>query len=118
MPPRSWKFRLADIQISVQKILEATEGHDRFSFEADDVLVHAVLMHLVIIGEAASQLPQDVLDASPDIPWNEVRGMRNFIAHAYFAINLDLIWRTVINDLEPLATALRVLSERLDSQLD
>lgn len=115
MPPRSWKFRIDDIHKSIQSILEATGDHDRHSFEADDVLVHAVLMHLVIIGESASQLPQEVLDASPEIPWTQIRGMRNFIAHAYFAVDLDLIWRTVIGDLAPLAASLHELLDNLET---
>jgi len=100
------------MQASIRKILAATKGHDRHSFEADDVLVHAVLMHLVIIGEAASQIPQEVLEASTDIPWDQIRAMRNFIAHAYFVIDVDLIWKTVISDLEPLAASLQNLKNR------
>jgi len=55
-------------------------------------------MSLVIIGEAATKVIEGhaaFADAHPEIPWRSMRGMRNRIAHGYFAINLDVVWDTV-----------------------
>jgi uncharacterized protein with HEPN domain len=70
-------------------------GKDRFL--TDKRTQQAVVMSLVIIGEAATK----VMDGYPDfalahgqVPWRSMRGMRNRIAHGYFDINLDVVWET------------------------
>lgn len=74
------------------------EGMDRSGFQADKRTQQAVIMSLIILGEAATK----VMDAYPAfaeshaaIPWRSMRGMRNRIAHGYFDINLDVVWETV-----------------------
>ena len=66
-------------------------------------------MNLVIIGEAAAKLLQnsaEFLEQYPEVPWRNMRGMRNRIAHGYFDVDLNVVWDTV-------QTALPSLSERL-----
>jgi uncharacterized protein with HEPN domain len=65
---------------------------------ADKRTQQAIIMTLIIIGEAATQ----VMDRHPaftqahaQVPWRSMRGMRNRIAHGYFAINFDVVWDTV-----------------------
>lgn len=63
-----------------------------------DHMQQAVIMSLIIIGEAATKVMEGhaaFADAHPEIPWRSMRGMRNRIAHGYFAINLDVVWDTV-----------------------
>ncbi len=55
-------------------------------------------MSLVIIGEVATKIMDrypDFADRHPTIPWRNIRGMRNRIAHGYFDINLEVVWETV-----------------------
>lgn len=55
-------------------------------------------MSLIIVGEAATKVMDryvSFVDSHPDIPWRNMRGMRNRIAHGYFEINLDVVWDTV-----------------------
>ncbi len=71
---------------------------DQDAFLGDRRTQQAVVMSLVIIGEAASKLMDqhpDFAAAHPDVPWRSMRGMRNRIAHAYFDINLVVVWETV-----------------------
>jgi uncharacterized protein with HEPN domain len=85
------------------------EGLSKEGFLADKRTQQAVFLNIVIIGEAAAKLLQnyaDFLDQHPDIPWRNMKGMRNRIAHGYFDINLDVVWETV-------QTALPQLLERL-----
>jgi uncharacterized protein with HEPN domain len=66
-------------------------------FVADKRTQRAVVMSLVIIGEAATKIMEqhaEFTDAHPEIPWRNMRGMRNRMAHGYFDINLDLVWST------------------------
>lgn len=72
----------------------------------------AVIRNFEGIGEAANHVPIEIQERHPEIDWSEMRAIRNVMIHEYFGVSLRIIWRTVINDLEPLAEALgRVLSE-------
>ena len=86
-----------------------TEGMTREEFLADRRTQQAVVMSLLILGEAASK----IMDRHPEriarhakIPWRSMRGMRNRIAHGYFEINLDVVWDTVQAALPPLVAEL------------
>ncbi|MCX7088382.1 MAG: DUF86 domain-containing protein [Methylococcales bacterium] len=74
------------------------EGTNKDDFMADKRTQQAVILNLVIIGEAATKLLKDYsefLDQHPDVPWRNMKGMRNRIAHGYFDINLEVVWETV-----------------------
>ena len=66
-----------------------------------------------VIGEVASQLLPEVELLSPEIPWVDIRGIRNLIIHEYFRVNLNIIWETIQTDLPPLVHQLEELLERL-----
>lgn len=78
------------------------EGLRKEDFLADKRTQQAVILSLLIIGEAATKLLQnysDFLTRHPDVPWSSMKGMRNRLAHGYFDINLDVVWETVSNAL-------------------
>lgn len=62
-----------------------------------------------IIGEAAYQMAPESRAELPDIPWDDIMGMRHRLVHAYFDINLDILWKTVKEDLPMLLEALEPL---------
>ncbi len=62
-----------------------------------------------IVGEAASRVGAETREAHPSFPWREIVGMRNRLVHAYFEIDLRLVWDTVRNDLPPLIARLEPL---------
>jgi uncharacterized protein with HEPN domain len=87
------------------------EGVGKNDFRDDKRTQQAVIMSLVIIGEAATKVMEGhaaFVDAHPEIPWRSMRGMRNRIAHGYFAINLDVVWDTVQTALPALLQQLPV----------
>lgn len=74
------------------------EGLSKDDFLADKRTQQAVIMSLIIIGEAATKVMDgyaDFAQAHPEVPWRSMRGMRNRITHGYFDINLDVMWDTV-----------------------
>ena len=84
---------------------------DRATFETDLRTQRAVVMSLVIIGEAAAKVMDqcpDFASAHPTVPWRSMRGMRNRMAHGYFDINLDVVWDTVQTALPDLLLRLPV----------
>ena len=73
------------------------EGSSRADFLADKRTQQAVILNIVIIGEAATKLLGDYsefLSRHPRVPWRNMKGMRNRIAHGYFNIDLDIVWDT------------------------
>lgn len=78
-------------------------------FQADSKTVRAVLYDMAIIGESVQTIPPDVQALHPEIPWVDVRGMRNIVIHEYFQVNLAIVWQTIQEDLIPLAISLHQL---------
>jgi len=86
-----------------------TQGMSKEAFLADKRTQQAVIMSLVIVGEAATKVmssDEDFVQAHPEVPWRSMRGMRNRITHGYFEINLDVVWETVQSALPPLLNQL------------
>jgi uncharacterized protein with HEPN domain len=84
------------------------------AFLADKRTQQAVIMSLIIIGEAATKVMDrhaGFVERHPEIPWRSMRGMRNRIAHGYFDINLDLVWETVQTALPVLLEGMSAMSE-------
>lgn len=74
------------------------DGLGKADFLVDKRTQQAVIMSLIIIGEAATKVMDgyaEFIQAHPEVPWRSMRGMRNRIAHGYFDINLDVVWETV-----------------------
>ena len=94
---------------AVSLLGEMTEqelGHDR-------VIQLAITRLIEIVGEAASQVPSEVCDQYPDIPWRQVVGMRHLLAHGYDQLDYAIIHDTVRNSLPPLIDQLTaIFSER------
>ena len=112
MPHRDWKFRIQDILDAIDAVQEYTRGMDLKSFIGDRKTVDAVVRNLIIIGEAAVQIPEDICSKYPEVPWYDMRGMRNFVVHEYFKASDKVIWDTVQVDLFTLpALLVNILKE-------
>ena len=81
------------------------EGLGKADFLEDKRTQQAVIMSLIIIGEAATKVMDSYAEFTQthtQVPWRNMRGMRNRIAHGYFDINLDVVWDTVQSALPEL----------------
>ena len=72
----------------------------------------ATVRSLEVIGEAAKHIPKSIRKQHPDIPWEDMAGMRDKLIHDYFGVNLEVVWRTVKEDLPPLLKAIRNVTSR------
>ena len=111
MPHRDWKFRIKDILEAIHTIQKYTQHMELKNFVEDRRTVDAVVRNLIIIGEAAVHIPDDICLNHPEVPWYEMRGMRNFVVHEYYQANDAIIWDTVQVDLPLLPTLLNKVFE-------
>jgi uncharacterized protein with HEPN domain len=109
MSSREWRHRIEDILDAITEIQTFASGATLEQFRADAKTLKAVAADLMIIGEAANHVPDDVQDAHQDVPWSVMRAMRNRIVHAYFDIDPDILWDTVQHDLPKLVEPLKRL---------
>jgi uncharacterized protein with HEPN domain len=109
LPPRDWDIRVHDIIAAVEKVVGYTSGMDRTAFKADERTIDAVVRNLIVIGEAAGHVPEDVVTAHPHIPWARMRGMRNLAVHEYFGVDADVLWDTVTVNLPAVLPLLQTL---------
>lgn len=94
------------------KVLTYTAGMDRDRFIDDSLTYDATLRNLELIGESATHIPQEVREASPEIPWRQIIATRNRLIHAYLGIDDDTIWSIVQDDLPELLVKLQELRSR------
>jgi uncharacterized protein with HEPN domain len=105
-------IRLHHMLEAAQAAVSYAAGHGRGDLEADGMLAHALTRCLEIIGEAATQVTSSLRAKHPQIPWRDMTSMRNRLIHAYFDVNLNILWRTVTEDLPPLiANIERILAQ-------
>ncbi|MBI4610960.1 MAG: DUF86 domain-containing protein [Candidatus Rokubacteria bacterium] len=105
--------RLRHMRDAAREALEFARGRVRSDLDTDRMLVLALIKDTEIIGEAANQVSEETRAQFPKIPWADIIGMRHRLVHAYFDINLEILWRTVQQDLPPLLAALeKALDEK------
>ena len=107
--PREESEYLLDMVLAARKALAFTEGMSFADFERDESTVFSATKAVEIVGEAAAQVSKDTRRAHPDIPWRDIIAMRNRLVHAYFEVNLTLVWKTVRQDLPDLIAYLETL---------
>lgn len=83
---------LDDILEACGAVESYTAGMTLDAFRADRKTIDAVVRNLEIIGEAAKKLPHEVRLAIPEVDWQRIAGLRDIIIHAYFAVDVDIVW--------------------------
>lgn len=98
--------RLRHMRDAAVEALGFVSGRTRNNLDTDRMLVLALVKDIEIIGEAATNLSQDCRSRHPQLPWADIIGMRNRLVHAYFEIDLNIVWEVVTNDLPFLVSEL------------
>ena len=111
MSKREPRLYLVDIYDSINKIEEYTKGLLFPEFSNDQMTVDAVVRNLEIIGEAAKNVPAETSEKYPSIPWEKMVSMRNKVIHEYQNVDLDILWKTIKEDLSPVKDAIKKLPE-------
>jgi len=106
VPPRDPDLRLQDIAEAIDRILEYSASHTLESFAADRMTVDAVVRNLEVIGEAARHVDGVTAARLAEIPWQDMRDLRNLLIHEYFGVSVGIIWETISRDLRPVREAI------------
>lgn len=99
-------IRLRHMLDAAREAMGFAEGRKRADLDSDRMLVLSLVKAIEIIGEAAYQVSETTRAQLVSIPWEDIVGMRHRLVHAYFDINLDILWRTLRDDLPALVTLL------------
>ncbi len=104
--------RLRHMLDAARAALEFVRHRSRADLDHDLQLVWALVKAIEIIGEAAYQLSPETRAEVSGPPWEKIIGMRHRLVHAYFDINLDILWKTVHEGLPPLVRTLAMAVEK------
>ncbi len=109
MPPREWRLRIEDIIDAATRAQRYGRNGPRSVRRRRPHTLDAVSRCFGIIGEAVMHVPKDVIAAHPEIPWAEMRAMRNIVVHEYFGVTNETLWKTAREDLPAIIDPLRKL---------
>lgn len=110
LPERDAVF-IAQMIEAARQALDFTGGLSRETAFDVPVISYATVRAIQLIGQAARNVSEEVRAANPDIPWRQMIGMRNVVVHDYADVDMDLVWKTVREDLPPLVARLQTLIE-------
>jgi uncharacterized protein with HEPN domain len=107
---RDEQERLRDISDAIAAIHEHLKRVNKTAPKMDEPLLHdALLFQFVVIGEAVKHLTTETRESAPEIPWTDIAGLRDLIAHEYFRIDIHRVLEIVERDLPPLEQAINRL---------
>jgi uncharacterized protein with HEPN domain len=102
MSKRTSDLYTEDILISIRSIKKYAKDLSFEEFAKNQMKIDAVVRNFEIMGEAIKPLAKMAQEEHPEIPWKKIIGLRNKITHEYFAIELEIIWKVIKNDLDDL----------------
>jgi len=105
---------IEDIISAMDKAMDFVKNMSYEEFTRDDKTVYAVVRAIEIIGEAVKNIPGNVRKNYPEIPWKDMAGMRNKVIHEYFGVKLNIVWRTVKEEIPPLKPLFEKILKELE----
>ena len=103
---KSPKIFMEHMLMAIEQIEEYLKGYDEKKFLNDQKTIDAVIRQMEIFGEAAGNIPQEIVENSP-VPWHKIVSLRNKLIHQYFGVDIGVVWKTATESLGGLKGYLR-----------
>ena len=110
---REYKDYLSDILDAIIKIEQFIKRQSFEKFQEDDKTIFAVIRALEVIGEAANKIPAAERTKFKKIPWTQVAGMRNKLIHEYFGVDIQVVWKTIKEDIPSLKPFIKQMLKKI-----
>lgn len=92
---KDYRLFIKDILDAIEKIEEFVASMDFEEFKNDDKTVSAVVRKLEIIGEATKNIPDEIKQKYPHLPWKEMAKIRDKLIHGYFVVDYEIVWKVI-----------------------
>ena len=113
---RNNKIYISDILDCIHYIADFIGESDYDEFISDNKTSSAVILKLIVIGEATKNIQGTIREKYPDVPWKSMTGLRDRIAHGYFGIDYEIVWEVIKNRLPKLEPRMAEILEEMDSE--
>ena len=107
--------RIQHVLDAIARIRRFTSGMDQDSFVSNPAVADAVAYNIMIVGEATRCISDAFKEAHPDVPWKQIRAMRNILVHDYVRTDVDQLWLVVENDLDDLTAKMTAAKDSAHS---
>ena len=113
MKKRNYQDYLKDILDSINDIEDFIRNMSFKEFKKDKKTINAVVRSIEVMGEATKNIPKALRNKHKEVPWKKIVGMRDKLIHEYFGIDVEILWKTVTEDIPPLKKFIQNLLESL-----
>ena len=115
---RNYRLYISDILDCIIKINDFIGDMDFDAFLKNELVSSAVILKIIIIGEASKNVPEEIKIKYPEPPWKDMAAIRDKIAHCYFGIDFDIVWEVIKGQLPIIEPQMERILEDLDKQIN
>lgn len=113
---RDYKAYINDILEAIDRIESYTTNLTFDDFSESRLYQDAVVRNLEIIGEAVKRLPKELIEKYPGMEWKKIAGLRDILIHAYFGIDIEIVWDVVENKIPELKDQILLIQSKIKKE--
>jgi len=115
---RDYRLYIDDILQAIRKIEEYSKGLSSDEFFKEEKNIDAVVRNFEIIGEAVKNVPKKIREKYPNVSWKIIEGMCDKLIHEYFRVNIEVLWKTIKEDLPKIKPLIGKVLEEINREME